>query len=106
MCMTRKINTGNLSKLINRAVISVALLAIIYFIYLWPKEASVMKAFTDGIYSCPGGMESCYAIWHKYLNDYRNAQIYSAFFGFIMPIIFYVGKAIFNYIYPEVKTQK
>ena len=65
-----------------------------------------MEAYGSGIYGCPSGMESCYAIWHKYLADYRNAQMYSGFFGFVMPAIFYVGKILINYIYPEVKTPK
>ncbi len=101
--MTRKINTKNLNKLIERTVIFIALLAVIYFIFLWTSEESIMKAYSTGIDLCPSGMESCYAMWHKYLDDYRNNQMYSGFFGFVMPIIFYVGKAFFNYIYPEVK---
>lgn len=104
--MTRKLNTKNLGKLFERIVFSIALLAIVYFIFLWTREDSIMKEYSAGIDGCPSGIKSCYAIWQKYLDDYRNAQTYSVIFGFAMPIIFYVGKMFFNYIYPETKASK
>ncbi len=104
--MARKFNTKNLKKLVERTVLFVALLAILYFAYLWIREDSVMQAYSSGIDGCSTGMESCYAIWHQYLTDYRNAQVYSGFFGFIMPVLFYLGKMLVNYIYPEVRSAK
>jgi len=104
--MTRKINTRNLNTVLEVVGISVALLAIVYFIFLWTREDSIMNAYSVGIHLCPSGMESCYAIWHKYLDDYRNAQMYSGFLGFVVPVMFYAGKMLFNYIYPEIETEK
>jgi hypothetical protein len=101
--MTRKFNAKNLNKLIKGTVIFIAFLAIAYFVFLYFKEDSIMEHYSSGIEGCPSGMESCYAIWHKYLDDYRKAQLYSGLFGFAMPLFFYIGKKIFNYIYPEIK---
>ena len=101
--MVRKLNTKNLYKLVERIVLSIAVLAIIYFIYLWNTEEAVMSAYIAGIYSCPNGLESCYTIWHDYLSNYRAAQMYSAFFGFVLPILFFVGRMIVNYVFPVEK---
>jgi len=99
--MTRKINYKNLEKLSTRGVIIVAVLSIIYFVFLWSQESSIMQNYSDGIALCPGGMESCYAIWHKYLHDYRSAQLWSGLIGFVVPIFYFIGKIIFNYVYPQ-----
>jgi hypothetical protein len=100
--MTRKLNTKNLSKLIERTVIFVAILAIIYFIFLWTREDFVMKSYSSGIDG--GGLESC-AIWNNYLEGYRKAQIYSGIFGFVVPVLFFISKKIINYIYPVVQPR-
>lgn len=103
--MKRKINTKNLNTLVKRTVIAVAILAIVYFVFLWTREDSIMKEYSAGIDSCPSGMESCYAIWHKYLANYRSTQMFSGLFGFVVPTIFYVGKILVNYIYPEIEKE-
>jgi hypothetical protein len=103
--MARKFNSHNTNKLLTRIVLLVTFLSLAYFAYLFIRDAEVNRTYLESIGTCGSGEEWCYAIWHKYLDDFRSAQQWSAVIGFGLPILFFGGKALINYIAPEHKDK-
>lgn len=98
--MTRKLDTNRLNKLIERIVIIVSLLFVGYFLFSLTREDYVIRTYTESIGTCSIGQEWCFDIWHGYLDDFRNAQLWSSIIGFGLPVVFFGGRALFNYLVP------
>jgi len=104
--MSRKINFQRVNKLLNIIVIGITIISLTYFTFLGIKESNAIRMYSEGVNWCSFGQEWCYAFWHKYLSDYRNAQLWSLIIGICLPIVFFGGKAIVNYITTEDKKQR
>lgn len=98
--MSRKIDTKRLNKIITILVIIISLVSLAYFAYSFTQESYVSSTFTESIHTCDG--ESwCHQIWQDYLNDFRQMQMASGLLGIGLPIIFFGGKLLFNYLFPH-----
>lgn len=82
-------------------VILVSVISMAYFTYLFTQDTVVNKIYLNRIDSCSDGQELCYAIWYKWLANFRLAQLLSAIIGISLPVLFFGGRALVNYIAPE-----
>lgn len=101
--MARKFDTRRADKLLTRVIIISSVIMLIYFLYTLTQEQYVMKSYLDGVASCLTNDEGCIRIWHNYLNDFRNTQFVSAVVGIGLPIIYFLGSRMLNYLFPKSK---
>ncbi len=103
--MARKFDKTRFNKLVEKIVIIITLISAVYFIYLLTRDGAVNQTYLERIRTCGTGDEVCYAIWHGYLNDFREAQKWSLIVGLGLPSLFFGGKALINYLAPEQKEK-
>lgn len=105
--MARKVNYRNINKLLTSLVILISIVSFSYFVYLSSMSDSVSRNFVENIGTCSTiDRENCVRIWQKYLSDFRTAQLWSGVIGIGLPIIFFGGKVLLNYIAPEIPEEK
>lgn len=102
--MPRKLNKKRIGKLIERIVIFVSSASVLTFLYLLSQKNHVTKTYLQGSSQCvPGSDVRCLSIWINYYDNFMHSFIWSAVIAVGLPIIFFGGRALFNYLVTEVE---
>lgn len=109
--MARKFNSGRLYKVARTIIIILSVLGIIWFGYLKLNYENRVEEYGRNFTQCNINYFSdhlkreyvCQKQYNEALYFYDNILTYSFCLGFILPIVFFGGAAIYKYIFPVKK---
>lgn len=108
--MTRKISIHNLYKISKIIVIVISLISLSYAVFVHSRLEEINKTYVREIYRCmdlfAGNNPEKYCDhWHKYLGDANNAVVYGYLLGIGLPVLFFGGRFVIDYIAPKVEDK-
>lgn len=108
--MKRQFRGDRLYKIVKIIVLIISFISLIYAFYVQSQLPKISKTFVEEMHNCTrmfsdNNPEKNCKMWNEYLSGANNAVVFGYLIGIGLPLVFFGGGVLINYLFPKEKTK-